>query len=132
MEPGTIATLVSFILKTLQKIISLVSEVRQFKRECKELGAISAALKIAIEKNQNALAAHGSCTELRAYLLDAEVFVEQCTQRWNMLKHAREVFFDHKLPQLRQGLLHWVAVFTLESSVSIHSGQPMFDLVNHL
>jgi hypothetical protein len=119
MEPGTITAIVSLILKTLQRIITLVSEVRQFKSECQELGAISAALKIAIEKNQNALAAHGSCTKLRAYLSDAEVFVEQCTQKWNMLKHAREVFFDHKLPQLKRGLLNWVAVFTLESSVSI-------------
>lgn len=137
MEPGTITAIVSLILKTLQRIITLVSEVRQFKSECQELGAISAALKFAIEKNQNALAAHGSCAKLRAYLSDAEVFVEQCTQKWNMLKHAREVFFDHKLPELRRGLLNWVTVFTLESSVSpvilvIADRQLMFDHVNHL
>jgi hypothetical protein len=119
MEPGTIITTVSLILRTLQRIITLVSEARQFKSECQELGAISATLKIAIEKNQNALTTHDSCTKLQACLSDAEVFVEQCTQKWNLLKHAREVFFDHKLPRLRQDLLSWMAVFTLEGSVSI-------------
>ena len=133
MEPGTILGTISLILRTLQGIVTLVSEARQFKSECQELGAISAALKIAIEKNQDALTSHDSCAKLQACLSDVEVFVEQCTQKWNLLKHAREVFFDHKLPQLRQSLLGWIAVFTLEGSVSIrhlYGGQPMFDLVN--
>ena len=129
MEPGTILSIVSLTLKTLQRTITLVSEARQFKSECQELGAISVALKIAIEKNPDALTSHDSCTKLQACLSDVEVFVEQCTQKWNLLKHAREAFFDHKLPQLRQSLLRWIALFTLEGSVSIRhlcGGQPMF------
>jgi hypothetical protein len=117
MDVGTIVSGISLILKTLHKIITLVNEVIQFKKECLELGAISATLKIAIEKNQGALTNHSSLIKLQACLTDIEVLIRQCTQKWNLLKHAREVFFDHKLLQLRQNLLAWVAAFTLESSV---------------
>jgi hypothetical protein len=118
MDPGTILSIVSLIIQTLERIGALVTEARQFKQECQELGAISAALKFAIEKNQSALSSHKSCADLRACLADVEMFIMQCNQRWNVLKHAREVFFDHRVQQLRQRLLGWMSVFTLEGSVS--------------
>jgi hypothetical protein len=117
-DAGTALAIVSLILQVLGRISKSVTEARQFRKECQELGGIAAILKIAIARNQAILTSYESWTDLQTCVTDVEVFVLQCTQRWRLLRHAREVLFDHKLPRLRQRLLSWVSVFTLEGSVS--------------
>jgi len=122
VDPGTILGIVSLTIRALEKISAIVDEARQFKAECRELGVISAVLRLAIENNRDALTSHEASMQLLSCVVDVEVFVQECTQRWNVFKHAREVFYSHRVPRLRQKLLGWVNVFVLEGSVSKHTG----------
>jgi hypothetical protein len=119
MDPGLILAIVSLTIVVLEKIVNTANEARQFKTECQELGAISASLKLAIENNRGALTNHESCVQLQSCVADVEVFVTECAQRrWNVLKQAREVFFSHRAPHLKQRLFEWMNVFVSEGSVS--------------
>jgi hypothetical protein len=121
LDPGASLAIASIALEVLDRILGIINEARQLTPECEELGSIATVLKIVLRKNHDALDTYESWTQLQACLTDVEVFVVQCTGtlRWRLLKRAREVLFDHKLPQLRQRLLRWVSVFTLEGTVSI-------------
>ena len=120
----------------LRCIIRAINNVRQFRRQCVELGNMVALLLVMMEadypneSNGSSIAGSSLVTKssafseantsvrLKATLDETHAFIMKCTGEWNIWQRGWEVVVTRKLPRLKQDLFEWITLCMLETSVS--------------
>jgi hypothetical protein len=126
-------------IQILHQILQAIKEVKQFKRQCVELGNIVGLLLLVMDADQDDSSNAGNeptsavqrqqkrpsafrdantSARLKQTLDEIHVFVGKCLiDRGNLLQRGWEIFIDRNLPRLKQELFHWIAVCTMETTV---------------
>jgi hypothetical protein len=102
--------LLIFIIKTAQ-------EVRKLKSECEEVGNTASILKEVLEANKDVLKEQKTSVKLEKVLVEVSKFVVECKES-NLLHRAWEVMWKHRLPSLLKEMMMWIALLSVETTVS--------------
>jgi hypothetical protein len=130
MDGISIQQAVILNLGILHKIIQAIREVRQFRRQCVELGNMAALLLVVMESDHQAgnnQSSHGyvslafkdtnTAIRLKATLDEVHAFVGKCIGEWNFLQRGWEIFVNRKVPRLKQELFDWITLCMMETTV---------------
>ena len=138
MEGLAIEGAVNMNVTLLCSILQAINNVRQFRRQCVELGNMVGLLLVmmeadhSIENNDSSIA--GSYLEakssafseantslwlkVKATLDETHAFITKCIGEWNIWQRGWEVIVTRKLPRLKQEIFEWITLCMLETSVS--------------
>jgi hypothetical protein len=129
-------------MQLLHDIIHTINNVRQFRRQCVELGNMVALLLVMMDadhvgesdssiaegdrtpeeekkKKRSAFNEANTSTRLKATLNEIHIFVGKCIVEWNVWQRGWEVIVIRKLPRLKQELFEWITLCLMETSVSL-------------
>jgi len=118
----------------LHCILRAINNVRQFRRQCVELGNMVALLLVMMEADHpiesgsvagssvvakpSAFSEANTSVRLKATLDETHAFITKCIGEWNIWQRGWEVIVTRKLPRLKQDLFEWITLCMLETSVS--------------
>ncbi len=136
MSALAIESAVHLNVTLLHCILRAINNVRQFRRQCVELGNMVALLLVMMEADhpienndssiaRSSLVAKSSASSeantsirLKATLDETHAFITKCIGEWNIWQRGWEVIVTRKLPRLKQELFEWITLCMLETSVS--------------
>jgi hypothetical protein len=122
----------------LRCILQAINNVRQFRRQCVELGNMVGLLLVIMESDHPIEDEDSSIPEspltvvaksspfseantslrLKATLEETHAFITKCIGEWNVWQRGWEVIVTRKLPRLKQEIFEWITLCMLETSVS--------------
>ena len=136
MEALAIEGAVNLNVTLLRSILRAINNVRQFRRQCVELGNMVGLLLVIMEADhpienndssiaESSLVAKSSAfseantsIRLKATLDETHAFITKCIGEWNIWQRGWEVIVTRKLPRLKQEIFEWITLCMLETSVS--------------
>lgn len=136
MEALAIEGAVNLNVTLLRSILQAINNVRQFRRQCVELGNMVGLLLVIMEadhpiENKDSSIAESSLVakssafseantsiRLKATLDETHAFITKCIGEWNIWQRGWEVIVTRKLPRLKQEIFEWITLCMLETSVS--------------
>lgn len=109
-------------IKLLRYIVQTAQKVKRLKTECEDIGKTAQIMLDVLNDNFEALKDKQTAQRLNEVLERLAKVVTEC-QRGNVLAKAWEVMWRRRLPGLMKDMMTWIALLTMETTVSSH-GMP--------